>query len=107
MLTEATQSKEMLRDFAALTGGVSLVDSNDTLGGIDVAMRDASSHYVLSYEPVTPPKATEHRSIDVKVRRPGRAGAGAARLRRAVAKPIQPMKVPEAFHHNYVPCSLV
>jgi VWFA-related protein len=97
MLTEARQAKEMMRDFAALTGGVSLVDTNDTLGGIDAVMRDASSHYVLTYEPATPPKPTEHRTIDVRVRRPdvrvlARRGYGTPST-----KPIQPMKVPESL----------
>ena len=71
ILEEARQANEMARDLAALTGGVSLVDTNDALGGIDRAVRDASSHYILSYEPQTPPKGTEYRSIEVKVRRPG------------------------------------
>jgi VWFA-related protein len=97
MLTEARQAKEMMRDFAALTGGVSLVDTNDTLGGIDAVMRDASSHYVLTYEPVTPPKPTEHRTIEVRVRRPdvrvlARRGYGTPST-----KPVQPMKVPESL----------
>jgi VWFA-related protein len=70
LLTEARQSKEMARDLAALTGGVSLVDTNDTSGAIDRAVRDASSHYVLTYEPDTPPKRGEYRRIDVKIRRP-------------------------------------
>jgi VWFA-related protein len=71
VLTEARQAKEMARDLAALTGGVSLVDSNDAPGGIDRAVRDASSHYVLGYEPETTPKPSEYRRIEVKVRRPG------------------------------------
>ena len=61
----------MARDLAALTGGVSLVDTNDPLAGIDRVVRDASSHYVLTYEPETPPKGTEYRHIEVKVHRPG------------------------------------
>jgi hypothetical protein len=71
VLSEARQAKEMSRDLAALTGGVSLVDSNDPLAGIDRAVRDASSHYVLAYEPETMPKPSEYRRIEVKVRRPG------------------------------------
>ena len=60
VLTEARQAKEMARDLAALTGGVSLVDSNDPLGGIDRAVRDASSHYVLgtSQRPRRSPRST-------------------------------------------------
>jgi VWFA-related protein len=70
ILAEARQASEMSRDLATLTGGVSLVDTNDALGGIDRAVRDASYHYVLSYEPDTPPKGSEYRRIEVKVRRP-------------------------------------
>jgi VWFA-related protein len=94
ILIEARQAKEMARDFATLTGGVSLVDTNDAPGGIDRAVRDASSHYVLTYEPEKPPKGTEYRSIEVKVRRPGvrvlaRRGYSAPGVR-----PMPPMKVP-------------
>jgi hypothetical protein len=71
ILTESRQAKEMARDLAALTGGVSLVDTNDAAAAIDRAVRDASSHYILSYEPQTPPKGAEYRRIDVKVRRAG------------------------------------
>jgi VWFA-related protein len=70
ILAEARQSKEMARDLAALTGGVSFVDTNDAIGGIDRVVRDASSHYVLTYEPDKPPTRTESRTIEVKVRRP-------------------------------------
>jgi hypothetical protein len=97
VLTEARQAKEMSRDFAALTGGVSLVDTNNLLEGIDRTVRDASSHYVLTYEPATPAKRTEYRHIQVKVRRPGlrvlaRQGYGVAGTR-----PPPPMTIPRSL----------
>ncbi len=67
---EARQSKEMLRDLAAMTGGVSAVDHNDTLAAIDRSMEAAGRHYVLTYEPETPAQGNEYRRIEVKVGRP-------------------------------------
>ena len=94
VLTEARQSKEMLRDFATLTGGVSLVDTNDALGGIDRAVRDASSHYVLSYEPASPAKGAEYRGIEVRVHRPGARVLTRRGYRAAGDRPAAPLKVP-------------
>jgi VWFA-related protein len=94
ILTEARQAKEMSRDLAALTGGVSLVDTNDALAGIDRAVRDASVHYVLSYEPQTPPAGTEYRRIEVKVRRPGLRVLARRGYRAAGAAPPPPMRIP-------------
>lgn len=94
ILTEARQAKEMVRDLAALTGGVSSVDTNDLLGGIDRAVRDASLHYVLSYEPQMPPRGTEYRSIVVKVRRPGLRVLARRGYRATGAAPPPRMKVP-------------
>lgn len=94
VLQEARQAKEMMRDLAALTGGVSLVDTNDPLAGIDRAVRDASSHYVLTYEPERPPKGNEYRSIDVKVRRPGLRVLARRGYRAPGVRPPPPMKMP-------------
>jgi VWFA-related protein len=97
VLAEARQANEMTRDLAALTGGVSLVDTNDALAGIDRAVRDASSHYVLSYEPDTPAKGSEYRRIEVRVRRPGVR----VLARRGYSAPgkshTPPMKVPASL----------
>lgn len=97
VLTEARQAKEMARDFAALTGGVSLVDTNDFLAGIDRAVRDASSHYVLTYEPATTPKGGEDRAIEVRVGRPGVRVLARRGYRALDSKPIPPMKVPDSL----------
>jgi VWFA-related protein len=93
ILTEARQAKEMARDLAALTGGVSLVDTNDAAAGIDRAVRDASSHYVLSYEPQTPPKGSEFRRIDVRVRRPGVRVLARRGYQAFASRPQPPMSV--------------
>jgi VWFA-related protein len=97
LLTEARQAKEMSRDLAALTGGVSLVDSNNVVDGIDRAVRDASSHYVLSYEPETTPKRNEYRQIEVRVRRPGVRVLARRGYRLADAPPQPPMSVPASL----------
>ena len=97
LLEEARQAKEMSRDLAALTGGVSLGDTNDTIGGIDRAVQDASSHYILSYEPQNPPKGTEYRRIDVKVRRPGVQVLARRGYRASAAHPPPPMKIPNTL----------
>jgi VWFA-related protein len=97
LLTEARQAKEMSRDLAALTGAVSLVDTNDVVEGVDRAVRDASSHYVLSYEPETAPKRNEYRRIDVKVRRPGVRVLARRGYRVADAPPPPPMSVPASL----------
>lgn len=94
ILAEARQSVEMARDFATLTGGVSLVDTNDALGGIDRVVRDASTHYVLTYEPETPVKASESRSIEVRVRRAGLTVLARRGYRVPVTRPPPPMSVP-------------
>jgi VWFA-related protein len=97
LLAEARQAKEMSRDLAALTGGVSLVDTNDAIAGIDRAVQDASSHYILSYEPQNPPKGTEYRRIEVKVRRPDVRVLARRGYRASIAKPPPPMKVPNTL----------
>lgn len=94
VLTEAQQAKEMMRDLAALTGGVSLVDTNDPLAGIDRAVQDASSHYVLTYEPESPAKGNEYRTIEVKVRRPGVRVLARRGYRAPGVRPPPAMKVP-------------
>ncbi len=71
VLTQFQQSRQQLRDMATLTGGVSLVDSNDFNKGIDRVVRDASAYYVLSYEPDREVKDSRLRTLEVKVLRPG------------------------------------
>lgn len=71
VITQFQQSRQQLRDMATLTGGVSLVDSNDFEKGIDRVISDASDYYVLSYEPDREVKDSRLRALDVKVKRPG------------------------------------
>ncbi len=94
ILMEARQSREMTRDLAVLTGGVSLVDTNDPLEAVDRAVRDASTHYVLAYEPERPITSNEFRRIDVKVKRPGLRVLARRGYRAAGARSAPPLKVP-------------
>lgn len=94
LLSEARQAREMSRDLAALTGGVSLVDTNDALAGIDRAVADASTHYVLSYEPETPARGSEYRRVDVRVNRPGVRVLARRGYRAPGMTPPPPMKTP-------------
>ncbi len=71
VLTQFMQSRNQLRDLAALTGGVSLVDSNDLGAAVERVLRDASDYYVISYEPDKELKGTKVRPIEVRVTRPG------------------------------------
>jgi hypothetical protein len=69
--TQFMQAKIHLRDLAALTGGVSLIDTNDLGAAVDRVLRDASDYYVLSYEPDKEVKGTRVRPLEVRVTRPG------------------------------------
>ncbi len=71
VLMQYLQAKNQLRDLAALTGGVSLIDTNDLGAAVDRVLRDASDYYVLSYEPDREMKGKTMRPIEVRVRRPG------------------------------------
>lgn len=71
IITQFLQAKNQLRDLAVLTGGVSLVDTNDLAGAVDRVLRDASDYYVISYEPDKEVKGTKIRPIEVRVTRPG------------------------------------
>lgn len=71
VLTQFMQAKNQLRDLASLTGGVSLVDTNDLAGAVDRVLRDASDYYVIAYEPDKEVKGTKIRPIEVRVTRPG------------------------------------
>ena len=69
--TQFMQARNQLRDLAALTGGVSLVDTNDLSSAVDRVLRDASDYYVLGYEPDKEVKGTRVRPLEVRVTRPG------------------------------------
>ena len=71
VVTQFMQTKNHLRDMAALTGGVSLIDSNDLAGAVDRVLRDASDYYVITYEPDKEVKGAKIRPIEVRVTRPG------------------------------------
>ncbi len=71
VLTQFMQSRTQLRDLAALTGGVSLIDGNDAGLGVERLLRDASDYYVIGYEPDREVKGTAMRPVEVRVTRPG------------------------------------
>jgi VWFA-related protein len=71
ILNQYLQARQQLRDMAALTGGVSLVDTNDLDGALGRVLSDASDYYVLGYEPDREVKDSKMRSITVKVNVPG------------------------------------
>jgi VWFA-related protein len=70
VLAQHQQAKVQLRELARLTGGVSLVDTNDFEGAVERVIGDASHHYLLSYEPDDPIVGATLRSIEVKVTHP-------------------------------------
>jgi VWFA-related protein len=71
VLNQFLQARTQLRDMASLTGGVSLVDTNDLEGALRRVMSDASDYYVIGYEPDREVKDSKLRSIAVKVNVPG------------------------------------
>ncbi|HTV01585.1 MAG TPA: VWA domain-containing protein [Luteitalea sp.] len=71
VITQFLQAKNQLRDLAALTGGVSMVDRNDISSAIEQVLRDASDYYVVAYEPDKEVKGTRVRPLEVRVKRPG------------------------------------
>ncbi len=71
LVAEFLQARNQLRDLAALTGGVSLIDRNDVAPAIDRVLRDANDVYLLAYEPDRVVKGTKVRSVEVRVKRPG------------------------------------
>lgn len=71
VLNQFFQAKQQLRDMATLTGGVSLVDSNDFEAGVARVISDASDYYVFSYEPDREVRDARFRALEVKVNRPG------------------------------------
>lgn len=71
LLAQQFQARTQLRDLAAMTGGVSLIDTNDLTAAVERVIADASDHYLLSYEPGTPVKDGRMRKLQVRVARPG------------------------------------
>lgn len=71
VMSQFLQARQQLRSMADLTGGLSLIDSNDFEAGIERVLTDASDYYVLSYEPDREVRDSRFRTLDVKVDRPG------------------------------------
>ncbi len=69
-IADALSGKALLRDVAALTGGRPLIDRNDAPQAIAEALQEASTYYVLSYEPDREAGAGLV-PVEVRVSRPG------------------------------------
>jgi hypothetical protein len=67
----ATSTLDTLRDFAEMTGGRALYNSNDISGGFRRAVEDSSSYYLLSYYLDTKNTKAGWRRLKVKVNRNG------------------------------------
>ncbi len=71
--------RESLQWLAARTGGVAAVGTLDFDGAVDRVMREASTYYLLGFEPDPERRGNAFRKIEVKVKQPGltvRARAG-------------------------------
>jgi VWFA-related protein len=80
---ELRRSQDSLRQLAADTGGLALVNSNGFANAFDRIVRDNSSYYVLAYAPPSDKRDGKFHTIDVKVRRPD----AEVRTRRGYASP--------------------
>ncbi len=82
-LSELQRSQDSLRTLATETGGFAAVNRNDFTDAFARIVRENSSYYVLGYYPTNDRRDGRFRRIEVRVKRPGPAGAFAPRLRRA------------------------
>jgi len=74
--SEFYESQEGLRDLAQRTGGLFVQGTNDLSKGIDLALRDQSSYYLLGFVPEAATfknknGSREYQNIAVRVKRPG------------------------------------
>ena len=80
------------------SGGRALVSSNDTLGDINAALRDAGAYYELTFEAPAADKPNEYHKLEVHVDKPNvqvRTTAGYYAQPAAIAKTTSPDKAPE------------
>jgi VWFA-related protein len=52
------------------SGGRALISSNDTLGDINSALRDAGAYYEITFAPPAPDKQNEYHKLEVRVDKP-------------------------------------
>ncbi len=68
---EFQMSQNSLRQLAAETGGIAVLNQNDFTGAFDRIVRDNSSYYVLGYYSTNERRDGRFRSVTVRVNRPG------------------------------------
>jgi VWFA-related protein len=91
--------------FAEHSGGRALISSNDTLGDINSALRDAGAYYELTFEAPATEKPNEYHKLEVRLNTPNsdkpnlqvrtNAGYYAHAQPDAMGKTTPPSKVPE------------
>ncbi len=64
-------NRDFLKSVAENTGGFAVTDTNDATPGIQQALRENASYYMLGYVPASTRAAGRYRKIDVRVTRPG------------------------------------
>jgi len=70
MPTSATTNQQILQALADGTGGFSIYNTNDLLGGLDRIAREQNEFYLLGYVPATSPEGSCH-TLKVKMDRGG------------------------------------
>jgi VWFA-related protein len=70
MPTSATTNQQILQSLAEGTGGFSIYNTNDLLGGLDRIAREQNEFYLLGYVPATSPEGSCH-TLKVKMDRGG------------------------------------
>jgi VWFA-related protein len=70
MPTSATTNQQILQSLAEGTGGFSIYNTNDLLGGLDRIARDQNEFYLLGYVPASSPEGSCH-TLKVKMERGG------------------------------------
>jgi VWFA-related protein len=64
-------NREFLKTVAGNTGGFAVTDTNDATPGIQQALRENASYYLLGYVPTNTRASGRYRKIDVRVAVPG------------------------------------
>jgi VWFA-related protein len=64
-------NREFLKTVAENTGGLAVTDTNDAQPGIQQALRENASYYMLGYVPTNTRAGGRYRKIDVRVAAPG------------------------------------
>ncbi len=80
------------------SGGRALISSNDTLGDINSAMRDAGAYYELTFEAPAAAKPNEYHKLEVRVNKPdvqARTNSGYYAQPTTSGKTTPPEKAPE------------